>query len=318
MGISNWVVIVNPKARSGKVSEDWNQISKLLTDNNIPFETLFTRHRYHAVELTVQSIREGYRKIISVGGDGTLHEIVNGIFMQKFASPGEVTLAVIPAGSGNDWSRMYDMSHDFYHSVLSILKGNTILQDIVKVTYTESNVTNVRYMANIGGVGYDAQVCYYCNKMKDKGIYGKMVYVQAAMRALIGRRYRTSEITVDGQPFFSKRIFSVALGTGRYSGSGMMQVPDAIVNDGLLNITVIPKMLKLKVISHFMRLFSGTIYDVKAVRHTVGKVITVKTGETDRLEIDGELVGCTPVTFEVMPQALRVIVGPGFTTDPRL
>ena len=100
-----WFVVVNPTSGGGKGLTDFPHISKLLRDNDIRHEAVFTEHKHHATALTVQAINAGYRNIIVVGGDGTLHEVVNGLFIQQEVDPKEVLLAVIAVGTGNDWVR---------------------------------------------------------------------------------------------------------------------------------------------------------------------------------------------------------------------
>ncbi len=307
MNLAHWVAIVNPKARSGKLSKDWQFISEKLSSSGVDFDVKFTEHRYHAVELTIRALRDGYRNIISVGGDGTIHEIVNGIFFQKEVPTSEVTLAVIPAGSGNDWSKMFEVSLNYCDSIKAIGSGKTILQDIGKITYFESGVESVRYMVNIGGVGYDPEVCVNCNNLKERGGEGKMVYLRSALKALFSRSAVAMRVFVDGKLFIEDKIFSIALGIGKYSGGGMMQVPDAIADDGLINLTAIRNLSMFSVMYNFKKLFSGKIYEVKYVSHTMGRVITIETNTSDLVEIDGEVVGETPIKVEVLHKALRVV-----------
>jgi len=309
--MDKWYVIVNPKAAGGLVAERWKDLEESMTGEGLQFDAVFTRHRFHAVELTISALRQGYRRLIAVGGDGTLHEMVNGIFMQNEVPACEVTVGVICAGTGNDWIRMHDVAGDSLHNIRTIVRGRTILQDIVKVTSQEAGVPVVRYMANIGGVGYDPNVCLTCNNLKDAGRRGRMVYIHSALKCLLGRKSRHTRVTVDGEEFFSGSMFSIAFGTGRYSGGGMLQTPDAVPDDGLLNVTVIKKLSKLKVIYLLPKLFSGRIYEYGVAEHTMGRVIRVETSVPDRVEVDGELTGLTPVTFEVMPAALRIITGNG-------
>lgn len=309
--MDKWYVVVNPKAAGGLVAERWSELEKSLTEEGLQYDFVFTRHRFHAVELTISGLRQGYRRFIAIGGDGTLHEVVNGIFMQEEVPASEVTVGAICAGTGNDWIRMHDVTGDYLHNIRTIIKGDTVLQDVVKVTAYESGVKNVRYMANIGGVGYDPNVCLTCNNMKDAGRRGAMVYIRSALKCLISRKCSHATVKVDGKTFFDGRLFSASLGIGRYSGGGMIQTPDAIVNDGLLNLTIIRRLSKFKVLLIFPELFKGTIYRHKEIHHTTGRVITFGTDRPDRIQVDGELVGWSPVTFEVMPAALRVITGNG-------
>lgn len=97
------------------------------------------------------AVREGYRHIIVVGGDGTLHEVVNGLFIQQEVRPEEVLLAVIAVGTGNDWVRTFGMSDRYQHAVRAIAEGFTFLQDVGVVSYEESHYRQSRYMANVAG-----------------------------------------------------------------------------------------------------------------------------------------------------------------------
>ena len=127
VGDVKWFVIVNPIAGSGKGLDDYPLISKLLRDNNIKCEAVFTEHKCHATELTVSAVEQGYRHIIVVGGDGTLHEVVNGLFIQKQAAPSDVTIAVIAVGTGNDWIRMYGIPQRYSEAIRALKEGYTFL-----------------------------------------------------------------------------------------------------------------------------------------------------------------------------------------------
>lgn len=294
------------------MATEWPVLSNKLKDRGFVFEEVFTTHRYHAVELVIYALKRGFRKIISVGGDGTLHEIVNGLFYQQEVPVSEVTLAVLPAGSANDWTRMFLIPNDYDKAIETIISGKTILQDVGRIEYTQAGVKNSRYMVNVAGVGLDANICYYCNEAKNKGRAGKLAYVKAAFRALVGRRSNRGKVVVDGKSFFTGRIFSVGFGVGKYSGGGMIQVPDAVADDGKINLMVARKVSKLKFLFLFKQLFKGTIYNFREVSHKMVSKVSVITRKPDRVEIDGEVVGTTPITLEVIPQALRVVVGRDF------
>ncbi len=312
MSDTSWIAVINPNAGGGKVAREWPVLSNLLKDKGFVFEEMFTTHRYHAVELVIYALKRGFRNFISVGGDGTLHEVVNGIFYQKEVPVDEVTLAVLPAGSANDWTRMYKIPKDYDRAVDTIIEGRTVRQDIARIEYSQAGVRNSRYMVNVAGIGLDANICYRCNIAKNKGDSGEMAYVKAAFKALLGRTCTPAKVVVDGRSFFSGKMFSVAFGIGKYSGGGMMQVPDAVADDGLVNVMVAAEVSKIKFLLLFKSLFKGIIYKVKEVSHIMAKRVTVITRRPDRVEIDGEVVGTTPMTLEVIPQALRVVVGRDF------
>lgn len=312
-----WIAVVNPNAGGGKVASEWPVLSNMLKDRGLDFEEVFTTHRYHAVELVIYALKRGFRKIISVGGDGTLHEIVNGLFYQQEVPVKDVTVAVLPAGSANDWTRMYCIPRDYDKAVDTIMEGRTVSQDIGRVEYMQAGVRNTRYMVNVAGVGLDANICWHCNLAKNKGKGGDLAYIKAAFKALVGRRSNPAKVIADGKNFFTGKVFSVGFGIGKYSGGGMIQVPDAVADDGKINLMVARKVSKIKFLFLFKELFKGTIYSVREVSHKMVTRVSVIARKPDRVEIDGEVVGTTPLTMEVIPNALNVIVGRDFVPCSR-
>lgn len=153
-----WFVIVNPVAGSGRGLDHFPQISKLLRDEHILCRPVFTEHKFHATELTVWAVKQGYRHIIAVGGDGTLHEVVNGLFIQQEADPREVLLGVVAVGTGNDWMRMFGVPRRYQDAVRAIKEQYSFLQDVGVISYEESHYRQSRYMANVAGAGFDAAV----------------------------------------------------------------------------------------------------------------------------------------------------------------
>ena len=130
-----WFAIVNPVAGSGRGLADWPQISKLLRDNHIVPEYAFTERKYHAIELAVEAVNNGFRKLIVVGGDGTIHEAVNGLFIQKAVPTQDVLLSVIAVGTGNDWIRMFGIPRKYSEAIRAIVEGHSFLQDVGMISY---------------------------------------------------------------------------------------------------------------------------------------------------------------------------------------
>ena len=121
-----WFAIVNPVAGSGKGLSDWPLISKLLRDHHIVPEYAFTERKYHAIELAVEAINNGFRKIMVVGGDGTIHEVVNGLFIQKAVPTTEVLVGVIAVGTGNDWIRMFGIPRKYSEAIRAIVSFSSV------------------------------------------------------------------------------------------------------------------------------------------------------------------------------------------------
>lgn len=308
MSNPKWMVIANPKAGKNKVLEEWHLIDSALKGAGVEFDSVFSKSKYHSIELAVKAVRDGYRNIIAVGGDGTIHEVVNGIFLQKEVPTDDIRLGVIPAGSGNDWVKMYGIPADYMKCAEIIAAGRVVKQDIFRVDVVESKVKQSRYMINGSGVGLDAVICRECNAMKEKGQSGKWIYVKAAAKSFLKMSPKLFRVEVDGEIFFEGKALSVALANGVYSGGGMIQAPDAVMDDGVVNVTVIGNMSRPKILVRFKELFSGRIYQIPDIYHTVGKSVKISIdGDEFPVEVDGEVVGGTPVELTVLPKALSIV-----------
>lgn len=310
-----WFVIVNPVSGSGKGLTDIPLITKLLRENGIIFDIAFTERKYHATELVVGAIKNSYRHIIVVGGDGTMHEVVNGLFIQQVIAPVDVTLAVIAAGTGNDWIRMYGIPPKYTDAIKAIVAGKTFRQDVGKVTYYESRVHQVRYMANMAGMGFDAYVNRHYNKLKEKSINTRWLYVLSMFKAIFKYFSKYYEIFIDEKRVWRGRMFTAAIGIGKYNGGGMRQTPEAISNDGLFDLTIIRRMCNINVLFNIKRLYNGQIYKLKQSTHLRGGNIRVTSNGYATIEVDGEALGEAPFTFETIPEALTVIVGKSFNVN---
>ena len=304
-----WLIIVNPNAGVGKGGRDWQGISHLLNAVNINHLCVLTEHRNHADILTNEFIGEGYRNIAVVGGDGTMNEVVNGIFTQAFCDPAEITVGMIPVGSGNDWCRTFGIPFDYKKAVDILVQRQTMKQDLGKVNYISRDEQRSRFFVNVAGMGYDALVAKKTNIQKDKGKGGPLVYLYFVFASLFQFRFPDAVIAVDDKEVFRGDIFSMNVGICKFNGGGMMQVPFAVPDDGLLDVTLIKKTSKIMVIRHTTKLYDGTLINLPFVSTSRGKVITMTSSKRIYLEVDGESLGHTPFTFEVIPRCLTVVHG---------
>lgn len=315
-GIENrWFAIVNPVAGKGNGLRDWPQISSLLSNAGVVVDSLFTLHKFHATELMVWAITKGYRKIIIVGGDGTIHETINGLFLQNEVETCDVTISVIAVGTGNDWIRMFGIPRNYTEAIRSICEGHTFLQDVGRVTYFESHVPQVRYLANVGGVAYDASVCRRFNRLKERGYRGNWLYVLSALQNAISYRCKKTLIEADGKIVFDDKLFTATIGIGKYTGGGMSQTPYAIPDDGLFDLTVIPKMNRIKLFARFGTLYNDNIYNISGVELHRAAHLRIVSNPPTRLELDGEILGLSEFSFTTIPRSVCVIVSSNYLKD---
>ncbi|MEI8004834.1 MAG: diacylglycerol kinase family protein [Bacteroidota bacterium] len=304
-----WYFIVNPNAGSRKGVRDWPKISRLIRESGIQHETVLTTHREHAIDLAVDCIRQGYRRIAVVGGDGTLNEVLNGIVIQKKIDPKDIFLGMIPVGTGNDWCRSFNIPFDYKKALAVLMQEKTFVQDVGKVTHYHHDKPSVRYFMNVAGMGYDALVNKKTNMMKDKGRGGPLTYFYFVFASLFQYRFMEAVIEVDGKKVFKGEIFSMNVGICKYNGGGMMQVPFAVPDDGLLDVTLIMKAPKYMVIQHVRKLYDGSLVNLPFVKTFKGKEIRIRSTGRVFLETDGESLGHTPFTFEIIPLGIRTVVG---------
>ena len=210
---SKWLVIVNPKASIGKAGKDWPQIKQILENEGIAFDFLITEYQGHAISLVRDSIiGKGYKKIISVGGDGTNNEVINGIFTQKRFPTEEIMMGIMPVGTGNDWRRTFDFGIDYQENAKIIKAGNTFKHDIGKVTYYNDGDPQVRYFLNAAGTGLDEAVCQSTNAMKQQGKGGAARYMINVAKCLFGFDCPHIQLEIDDQLVFDDEILSLGVG----------------------------------------------------------------------------------------------------------
>jgi YegS/Rv2252/BmrU family lipid kinase len=304
--LTEWMAIINPNAGNGKGKKDWERISNLCKKKNICVLPEFSESKGHAAELTREAINSGYRNIISVGGDGTLNEVINGVFTQNQCSPKEVVIGLIPVGTGNDWGRMFGIPLVYEGAVNVIKDKRQMLHDIGIVSYMSDNVQHKRYFINIAGVGFESIVVRKTNKQKDKGRSNTAIYFYNLLSSLISYRNVEADIIIDGNKIAGK-IFSINVGNGRYCGGGMRQTPDALPDDGLLDITVIREMGRIEIIKSLKLLYDGTILSHPKVDGYRAKNLRVESRSLLYAEADGESLGHTPVEFSILPSAINIV-----------
>jgi len=303
-----WLVIVNPNAGNGKGRKDWEKISSILKRTGISYKELFTERKGHAIVLSKEGIEARYKKFLCVGGDGTLNEIVNGVFEQDFCSTKDITLGLIPVGTGNDWGRMFGIPLDYEGAVKIIKEAKLMLHDIGVVSYHNGNEKSKRYFINIAGLGFESVVVKRANAQKDKGRSGKTIYFYNLLMSLLPYKNTKAEIVIDGTKSYAN-IFSINVGNGRYCGGGMRQTPNAIPNDGILDVTVIKEMGKLEIIMNLNKLYNGTILDHPKIDGYTCKNAMISSEKILFAEADGEYLGHTPVEFSIIPSGINIIYG---------
>ena len=269
-----------------------------------------TKHPGHAIDIAREGAEKGYRKFIAVGGDGTIHEVMSGLLRYADATGADLggfTLGVLPYGTGNDWIRTSLVPKDMNEAAASIVRGRTAPEDVVRLTFENG----VFCMANIGGIGIDADICYHTNNLKAKGHRGGILYKMVAPYSVLSKKFSTVEIVCDSEKVYEGPLYSAVIANGIYRGGGLRQnVPDVSWADGRLDVSIMPGMNKLKGLGVMMHALSGDFAQQPQIISRSFRKMTVRTleGKPDRVESDGELPGILPLTVEITGQQINIIV----------
>lgn len=315
----SWYALVNPRAGSGKAYKKWQKAEKFIKEKNIKMESHLAGSDGRGTEMVQRAAAAGQRHFIAIGGDGTIHEVLDGIarFSEAENVPlSEFFMAVLPLGSGNDWIRTTGVPKNIRKAIDVLAAGKIGKQDVVKISnldaasLPEHKVLSVEYMANVGGLGLDSKVCERVNALKEQGKSGKWLYFRSLIYWLRHRRDSECAVYCDGRKIFDGIYYSVSFGNGKYSGGGLRQTPDAVMDDGLLDVTIVPKVTAGEIVIYLPRLFSDNFNKIDILVADRGKkyYITPVKNAREVIEADGDIVGQPPAEIEVMDSRLNVVM----------
>ena len=300
--LKTWFVIINPASGSGSSKKKWPKIQSLLKTHDFDFQYVFTEYAKHSCVMVKKAIKKGFRNIICMGGDGTLHNIVNGIMQQKEVIVANINIGVIPIGTGNDWVKTHNIPNDAEKAIELIKKGSTKLQDIGKIVLINQNKEPVYFM-NLAGIGFDGYVVSHVEKHKQ---FGALSYLIGAIFGLLSFKNFHSKTLLNSENISGKTLM-VLMGLCKYSGGGMQltEAPDPF--DGLLDVTIAKNFSKLDVLLNLPKLFNGKIVDFKKVANykTTSVEVLANEEEFPYIQADGELIGKGHVKATIIPKALR-------------
>ncbi|MHA2501462.1 MAG: diacylglycerol/lipid kinase family protein [Candidatus Kariarchaeaceae archaeon] len=288
-------LIFNPASRGGKSKSKAMLVHERLKEMGVDHEFYETERPIHGIELAENAKDEGFNVVCSIGGDGTAHEVANG------AIRGGLTFSLIPAGSGNDFSKGIGLTGDLDQAIETLVEGKNEETSIIKM--------GERYSINIADVGLGARaVLYSLNSLK--WMHGSLKYTLLTMRTLMRHKAYPTRIVIDGEES-EYNINILAAGYGQTFGSGMRVLPDARYNDEELTIGIVKDASKYRVLRIFPRVFSGTHVEVtKYVSILRGKKVEIYPNSDRPLyaEAEGEPLGEAPITFEGIPRGMKVRV----------
>jgi diacylglycerol kinase (ATP) len=304
--------IVNPIAGSGRAHGLVARIKAWLQERAVEARILETREAGHAEQLAAAAIDLGHDRVIAVGGDGTIQEVINGLLASGVRGDGgRPEMAIVPAGRGNDMARSVSLPIDPMACLPIAMGATTHPFDVGHATSPDGSQ---RYFGAAGGVGFDAAVAYTMAVRRRFWMRGEPGYFLATLNEL--RRYRNSElrITLSGDAedrVVSQRFLFVAFANGPFYGGGMQICPDAKTDDGWLDVCLVGDLSRLAALLELPGIYQAKHLMNPMVEIVHARNVRIEGNPTSRVHLDGEPFGTVPVDITLVPGALSVAVTDG-------
>ncbi|MBC8532088.1 diacylglycerol/lipid kinase family protein [Gehongia tenuis] len=279
-------IIVNPAAGRGKAVNAALKAAELLKSQGAEYQLVYTQYPKHAGELARRAAQEGCRSILSVGGDGTLQEVVSGCVHE------DVTVGAIPGGTGNDFIRALSIKNDVELATKIVLEGHSRRVDVG--IFAENAILNV------AGCGFDVEVLQYARRFRK--VLGKLGYVAGAVCTIFTHGYRPLTVRLDDEEFTCEPLM-VTAANGNFFGGGMRLAPNAEVDDGLFDVCVIDRVPRYVIPLLLPSFINGSYIKTKYVRtYRSSKVELIR--ENMDLNVDGEIIRTSAARIALEKQAL--------------
>ena len=298
------VIIANPKAGRGKLSAALDEIDHVLKDAALEHRIVETTHPGHATQAARDALRGGERYLVAAGGDGTVHEVVNGMLEDGGPVAADAVLGVVAAGSGCDFVRSFGIPGDAVQAARH-LAGDAVRQiDVGRVTYAAGDGQVSRYFANIAQVGLGASVVAWAARLP--ALLGPTRYNAGFWLALPGFRLATVKLVADGQAY-EWRAHNVVVANCQFYGGGMRISPKSEPDDGVLDVLAMvgPKSDAFTIVP---KVYKGTHLPHRGIAELRASRIRVEASAPLGIEADGEMLGTTPATFEIIRKAIQLKV----------
>ena len=300
----HWIIILNPSAGNGRAGRHWARCRAALFDLLPDREVHQTVRPGEASRLAAEAYRAGHRYFIAIGGDGTHHEVVNGLAEVSFDQLSAVHYALLPIGTGNDWIRTSGVPQSFPAWLDRLRTGRFAEQAVGRIRYQRDGETRQCYFANMAGLAYDAFVV----RAVSAGRGGQSRYLWHTLRCLFRYRPQRAELLIDGKKI-EERIYTLNVGIGRYAGGGMQLVPHAEPAADRLAYTYIRDVSIGEVLLNLRRFYNNTLaeYDRATLGHARRIEVRAAGDGPILLEADGEFLGESPLAIDLAAGRLRYL-----------
>lgn len=303
--------VVNPRSAGGRTRTAWPALERIAAKHVSDFQVKMTDAPGHATALAREGLRAGAELVVSVGGDGTNNEVVNGFFDETTGAPVKpgAVFGVVPRGTGCDFARGQKIPRDPDAAFARLGGTASVPLDAGRIDYTTADGKKaVRFFVNIAGFGANGDVVNRVNR-SGKKLGGFLSFLLATLGSLMTYRNPRVTFSVDGGPEETDTLNVVFVCNGPYCGGGMMAGPEARIDDGTLDVTIVGNLGRVQALMSGRYLYTGKVKSAPKVRCVRATTITARPADRDTVvlvEADGEQPGILPATWTVLPGALRL------------
>ncbi len=287
---THWMIIANPISGRGRAERVGERVVGLLHRRGVGADLMVSKASGDCERLTRKVLARGARQVAACGGDGTVHEVINGL------AHSDAVLGIVPCGRGNDLARALALPKDVNGIVNTLVHGAVRAMDLGKI--------DDRFFATVASLGFDTAVA---QRVRERALRwgGTMAYGLAILQTLVG--YRASRVRLTGDfGVFEGRILLTATANAPFYGSGVKIVPHASISDGVLNVCAVTDMPRWRVLRLLSRAYSGAHIGHPAVHIAQTKTLQIASDDPMWVFADGEPVCETPTKIEIAPSALKV------------
>ncbi len=298
------VFLVNPASDNGSTGRRWPDIARRAGEAGLRGDALISEYPGHLAELAGEAVRNGATELVVVGGDGTVHEVADGLLRAGLGS--SVELAILPLGTGRDFAHSLRIPRRLGAAIEVARAGRIRTIDAGRATYTTDEGEAAAFFANFAGAGISGAIARRANQTT-KALGGRLSFLWATIAVFSRWQPADMTIEIDGERRDARLLEALAM-NGDYTAGGMWVAPEAAPDDGGFDVVLIGDFSKAEFVTTFPKIYRGTHVSHPKVEIVRARVLRVNASSPLPIVLDGEQPGTTPVRFELVPQALRLRV----------
>ena len=304
-------IIVNPTAGDGQAKKRWQNFENDLKNNQIPYHAVITEYKNHATELVSKAVSSGYTRIGVFSGDGTLNEVLQGLFIEDRIKSDDIKLIFFPAGSSCDFEKKFKNKRSLLERIQA---EDSVAIDIFMVECKDFSGKQIsRYIINNSSIGIISLANEKFNSVSGLTKKIKQMSVDAGavicgLKAITEFTPFSAEMMIDGEKYPVQNFSNITIFKTAYFGGDMSYGVETVQDDGLLSVAWLDGTTKLGLAALMPSLFIGTVLRKKLAHYKTCREFELRTEDYVILETDGENIGAPPLQYTILPKALQVII----------